>query len=169
MAGDVIRDDALSALDATTPELTYPMDFRVDGYGALYVVQTNAAGVALPTIPAESTILASAARTTLQNVSVTNSAGYRGVHVVIDTTLDPSTASITPSIQWYSTLGDDWITVLTGAAIAGTGVIMLSVFPGAVAAANTVADGWLPPTWRFSMAVADAESMTYSVNAILLP
>jgi len=155
---------SLSALSGVAED-----DLRINDYGALYTVGTNSTGVAFPTTAVEYTILASAARTTLQSVTVTNSAGYRGVIIVIDTTVDPSTASITPSIHGVSTLGSDDYTILTGAAIADVGVIALYAFPGAVAAANTVAQTWLPPTWKFKMAVADAESMTYSVNAILLP
>lgn len=142
---------------------------RVDAYGSLYVTQTGTTGLAVPPAAVEYTILASAARTTLQSVTVTNSQGYRGVIIIIDTTVDPSTASITPTIAGVSTLGSDDYTMLTGAAIADVGVIVLQVYPGAVAAANTIAQNWLPPTWKFKMAVADAESITYSVNAILLP
>ena len=142
---------------------------RVDAYGALYTVRTNASGVAMPVSPTELTILASAARTTLQSVTTVNSAGYRGVIIVIDVTLDPALASITPSIEGVSTLGSDDYVMLTGAAIAATGVTVLRVFPGAVAAANTKADDWLPTSWKFKMAVAGGDSMTYSVNAILLP
>ena len=142
---------------------------RVDAYGALYVTQVNATGLAVPASATEFTILASAARTTLQSVTVTNTAGYRGVIIIIDTTVDPAAASITPSITGVSTLGSDDYVMLTGAAIADVGVIVLRVYPGAVAAANVAADNWLPPTWKFKMAVADAASITYSVNAILLP
>jgi len=138
--------------DATT--------LKVDSYGALWTVNAQ--------IPVEETVLASAARTALATTSFTNTR-YRGVHIIIDITLDPSTASITPRIDGYSTLGDDWYTILQGSAIAAVGQTKLSVYPGAVAAANVTADDWLPPTWRFYMAVADAESMTYSVNAIHLP
>lgn len=156
---------ALSAIGASESEA----DLRVDAFGALYVVQTNAAGVAIPAAAAEETILGSAARTTAQSVTIDNAAGYRGVHVIIDTTVDGGTASITPSITFTSSLGSDDVTILTGAAIADVGVIRLSVYPGAVAAANTVADSWLPAEWKFKMAVADSEEITYSVNALLLP
>jgi hypothetical protein len=144
-------------------------ELRVNAYGALYVAQVDASGAVVPQVATELTLLASAARTATVNTEVTNTPAYRGVIVVIDTTVDPAAASITPHIEGYSTLGDDWYTMLTGAAIADVGVITLRVYPGAVAAANTVADDWLPPTWRFRMAVADTDSITYSANAILLP
>lgn len=143
-------------------------DFLTNAYGALYVALVNAAGSVVPQTPTESTVLASAARTATANTQFTNT-GYKGALIVIDVTLDPSTASITPHIEGYSTLGNDWYTILTGSAIADVGVTVLRVFPGATAVANLVSDDWLPETWRFRMAVADAESMTYSVNAILLP
>ena len=157
-----------SSLSSLSSELAED-DLRVNAYGALFVQATNSTGVAFPTTAVEYTILPSAARTTLQSVTVTNSAGYRGVIIIIDTTVDPSTASITPSIHGVSTLGSDDYTILTGAAIADVGVIVLQVYPGAVASANLIAQSWLPPSWKFKIAVADAESITYSVAAILLP
>ena len=135
-------------------------NFKVDSYGAQWVVSTQ--------IGVESTLLASAARTTTVNTEVTNTR-YKGVTVIIDTTVDNGTASVTPHIEGFSTLGSDWYTILTGAAIADVGVIVLRVYPTVTASENLIAVDVLPPKWRFRMAVADAESITYSVNAILMP
>jgi len=155
-------DAALSSLDSSLPEAP----LRVDGNGALWVHQNAASGGLAPT---ESTLLASAARTATANTEVTNTEGYKGAIVVIDVTVDPASASITPHIEGKDDLSDKWYTILSGAAIAATGTTVLRVFPGATAAANTVANDQLPATWRFRMAVADTDSITYSVNAILLP
>lgn len=164
-------DAALSALTGQDGGLQdgAMTDLSVDAYGALYMVQTNSSGVAIPSIPVEYTVLASAARTTLQSVTITNSAGYRGVIIVIDATASADTPSVTPTIEGVSTLGSDDYVMLTGAAITGASTTVLRVYPGAVAVANLAADNWLPASWKFKMAVADADSITYSVNAILLP
>jgi len=111
-------------------------------------------------------ILPSAARTTEQLVENTNTKG-RGIHLTIDVTLDPALASITPSIEGKDPVSGKFYTILTGTAIAATGTFILRVFPGATAAAD-IANDILPATWRFKMAVADTDSMTYSVGASVI-
>ena len=163
-------DSALSTLASQDAGLqdTAATELLVNAYGALYVARTDASGNVVPTIAVEETVLASAARTTTVNTEFTNTQ-YQGVTIVIDVTLDAAAASITPHIEGFSTLGSDWYTILTGAAIAAVGVTVLRVYPTMTAAANTIAVDFLPPTWRFRMAVADADAITYSVNAIHLP
>ena len=154
-------DDTPSVIAAPLPASTGDeSNLKVDSYGALWTVQTQ--------IGVEETILASAARTTLQAVSVTNTR-YKGVTIVIDVTVDAAAASITPRIDGWSSLGSDWYNILTGSAIAAVGVTVLRVYPTMTASANLIAVDVLPPTWRFGMAVADADAITYSVNAIHMP
>ena len=163
----VVRDTAISApFTAATPDGHPVNELRVDDDGALWV---RSGTVDLQLAPTESTLLVSAARIAEATTEVTNTAGYKGVVVFIDVTLDPAEASITPHIEGNSGLSDEWYTILTGAAITGTGNTVLRAFPGATAAANTVANDQLPALWRFRMAVADTDTITYSVNAILLP
>lgn len=164
-------DAALSTLAAPNPSADDTFtEVRLNSYGALYTAATNTAGVHVPATPVESTIYSSAARTgTPTAVTQTNSAGYRGVVVVIDCTASADTPSVVFTIQGYSTLGNDWYTILASAAVTGAETRILRVFPGATAAANTVANDWLPLSWRVDATHADADSITYSVNAILLP
>lgn len=120
--------------------------------------------------PTHQTVFASAARTATAASSVfVNQSGHRGLHLVIDATAASDTPSVVFTIQGYSALGDDYYTILASAAITGTGTTVLRVFPGATAAANTVANDVLPELWRVNAVHADADSITYSVNAILLP
>lgn len=120
--------------------------------------------------PRQLTILASAARTAaLNSDTYPNDEGHRGLHVIIDATASAATPGVTFTIQGYSPLGDDYYTLLASAAITGTGTTILRVFPGATAAANLVANDCLPGLWRVAITVADADSLTYSVNAWLLP
>ena len=158
----------LATIDTTPVVIAAPLPsalgdesaLKVDSYGALWTVSTQ--------IGVEETVLASAARTTTVNTEFTNTR-YKGVTIVIDVTVYPSSASITPFIEGYSTLGNDWYTILEGAAIGAVSVTVLRVYPTMAASENLIAVDVLPPTWRFRMAVADAESMTYSVNAIHMP
>lgn len=115
-------------------------------------------------------LLASAARTvetTSSIVTIINS-GYRGCHIIIDVTADPDSASITPTIQGYDTVSGKFYTLLAGLAIIAVGTTVLKIYPGLTASANAIANDILPSKFRISMAVADTDSMTYSVSASLV-
>ena len=133
---------------------------KVDSYGSLWTVSSQ--------IAVEYTLFESAARTTTVNTEVTNTR-YKGVIVIFDWTVEAATSTLTLHIEGKSTLGNDWYTILSSAALTAIGTTVYRVYPGAVASANLIADDWLPPTWRFRVAVGDADSSTYSANAILLP
>lgn len=121
-------------------------------------------------VPVQQTVLASAARTaTVASSTFGNDLGHRGVEVVIDVTAAADTPSVVFTIQGYSPLGDDYYTILASAAITGTGTTVLRAFPDATAAANTVANFQLPGLWRVNAVHADTDSITYSVNAWLMP
>lgn len=120
--------------------------------------------------PAEITLLPSAARTaTTQSLTQINEAGHRGVVVFIDATDSAATPSVVFTIQGKEPVGDEWYTILASAAVTGAGNTVLRVFPGATAAANTVANDQLPLQWRVDATAGDADSLTYSVTACLLP
>lgn len=122
------------------------------------------------TVPEQVTVFTSAARTASETSSTfTNQHGHRGVIIVIDATAATATPSVVFTIQGYSPLGDDYFTILASAAITATGTTILRVYPGLTAAANTVANDVLPPLWRVSAVAGDADSLTYSVNALLIP
>lgn len=115
------------------------------------------------------TVFASAARTATSASAVLSSQGCRGMHLVIDATAVTATPSVVFTIQGYSGLGDDYYTILASAAITATGTTVLRVYPGLTAAANTVANDVIPPLWRVNAVHADADSITYSVAALLVP
>jgi hypothetical protein len=120
-------------------------------------------------VPTQQTVLTSAARTASVDSATFDNDGHRGVHVVIDATASAATPSVVFTIQGYSPLGNDYYTILASAAITGTGTTVLRVYPGLTAANNLVANDVLPGQWRVSVAAGDADSLTYSVNAWLLP
>ena len=113
------------------------------------------------------TVLASAIRTTLQAVDLTNSSA-KGVMVVLDVTLDAASASITLTISGKDAASGEFIALLVATAVAAVGTTTYIVYPGVAAAAEGVTKvvGFpLPLDWRVSIAVADADAMTYSVGA----
>lgn len=120
-------------------------------------------------VPTQLTVLASAARTASVDSDTFSNDGYKGVIVVIDVTAAAATPSVVFTIQGYSPLGNDYYTILASAAVTGTGQTILRVYPGLTAAANTHANDILPPQWRVNAVAADADSLTYSVAALLIP
>lgn len=114
-------------------------------------------------------LLASAARTAAVNTADQANMGNRGVRIVIDVTVDPAAAAVTYTIEGKDPISGKYYTILASAALAAVATTTLTVFPGATAAANTVANNYLPAVWRVAVTVADTDSFTYSVNAELLP
>jgi len=94
---------------------------------------------------------------------------FSDIAVIIDVTVDAASGSITPSIEGYDEASGKWITLLTGAAIAATGQVVLEVGPHMADSSNLKRQMALPHQVRFDMAVADTDSMTYSVGAWLSP
>lgn len=119
--------------------------------------------------PEQQTVFASAERTATAASDTYANARHRGVHLVIDATAVTDTPSVVFTIQGYSPLGNDYYTILASAAITGTGTTVLRVFPGATASANVTANDQLPALWRVNAVHGDADPITYSVNAVLLP
>lgn len=110
-------------------------------------------------------LFASAARTASANSADFGNEGYRGVHVVIDATAAADTPSVVFTIEGKDPVSGKYYTILASAAITAQGTTVLRVFPGATAAANTVANDCIPGTWRVKAVAGDADSLTYSVVA----
>ena len=112
-------------------------------------------------------VLPSAARTATLNSDDLDCQG-RGVHVIIDVTVDPALASVVPKIQGYDPTSGKYYDLLVGVAITAVGTTVLKVYPGIAAAANVAASDVVPPVWRVRMEHADADSITYSVSAMVV-
>jgi hypothetical protein len=120
--------------------------------------------------PETQVVFASTARTATHNSSTfANQIGHRGIELIIDCTASADTPSVVFTLQGYSPTGDDYYTILASAAVTAAATTILRAFPGATAANNTVANFQLPALWRVLATHADADSITYSVTAILLP
>lgn len=112
-------------------------------------------------------ILASGARTTTQTGGDLLNLGHRGIHLSVDVT-SAGTGSITPKIQGKDANGI-YYDLLVGSAITSTGTTVLKVFPGASPVANGVANDHLPSVYRVIVTANNANTMTYSVGACLIP
>lgn len=113
---------------------------------------------------AEFVVLASAART-----ATTTSDDFivpygRTLSLIIDRTASAATPSVVPTIRGVTPLGVVY-DVLAGAAITGTGTTVLRVGHGCPETANLSTGMPLPATFRLVMTAADADSLTYSVEA----
>lgn len=114
------------------------------------------------------TVLPSAARTELvTGADLTNPDG-KGIIITIDVTLDPALASITFTVQGKDPLSGKYYNILVSAAISAVSTTILRIYPGLVAVANLTVNDLLPTTWRVNVAVADTDSMTYSVGAEIM-
>lgn len=116
------------------------------------------------------TLAASAARTATANFEPAARNRYaKGVIVLIDATAASSTPSVVFTIQGYDEAGDEWYDILSSAAVTGVSVTRLQVHPDLAASANAKANDLLPRRWRVRAVHADADSITYSIGACLVP
>ena len=114
-------------------------------------------------------LLDSKARTASENTPDQTNFGHKGLHLIIDVTLDPALASVVPTIQGKDPLSGKYYDLLVGLAIVATGTTVLKVYPGIAASGNVAASDILPSIWRLQLVHADADSITYSVAAVLVP
>lgn len=115
------------------------------------------------------TVFASAARTATEASSVFQSNGHRGAVIVIDATASAATPSVVFTVQGWSGVGDDYYTIVASAAVTGAATTVLRIYPGLTAAANLTVSDVLPTQWRVIATHGDADSLTYSVTASLIP
>lgn len=114
------------------------------------------------------TVYASAARTATPTANELAAGSARGLHLVIDVTAVTSTPSVVPTIDGFDGLSGKWYNLLTGSAITATGTTRLTIYPGAATIANAAASDMLPPRFRVVMTHGNANSITYTVAAILM-
>lgn len=114
------------------------------------------------------TVLESTARTATVSSSAVVGEGHRGAHIILTATAVTAGASIVPTVEGYNSVTDAWYTILTGAALTGTGTTVLKVYPGITPVTNVAVSDVLPARWRVTMTAADSKSATYSIVANLL-
>jgi len=97
------------------------------------------------------TILPLLARTAAVDVDILNEAGRKYLHLTIDVTLDPASASITPTIRGKDPVSGKYYDILVGAAIVATGTVILKIGPSLIAASTLVANDFIPRSWNFQL------------------
>lgn len=114
-------------------------------------------------------IYTSLARTATPTPTVWNDTSHTrlGGHFVIRTSALAAAPSVVPSIEAQDPLSQQWYTILTGAAITATGLIVLRVYPGVAAVANLSSSDFLPSIWRLTMTHGNSDSITYTASAQL--
>lgn len=114
-------------------------------------------------------IFTSAARTATINSPDLYAGDPKGLHLIIDVTAVAATPSVVPTIQGKDPLSGKYYDLLVGAAITATGTTVLKLYPGITAVANGAASDVLPDVWRLRMVHADADSITYTAAAHMVP
>lgn len=113
------------------------------------------------------TVLASAARTIATNSADLISYNARFLRVAIDISAIAGSPSLVFTVKAKDALSGVYSTILASAALTGTGHTVLLIGPGLLAVANLVANAPLPRTFRVEVTVGTADSVTYSVGAVL--
>ena len=108
-------------------------------------------------------VLASTARTATSATDVPIPAHAVGLHIIIDVTAIAATPSVVPTIQFFDAISQKAYTVLTGAAITGTGTTVLKIGPDIASVTNIALQDYVPEMIRVTMTHADTDSITYSV------
>lgn len=112
-------------------------------------------------------VYSSAARTATPTVADTNTSKSAGIQFVIDVTAVTATPSVVPTISGVDPVSGSLYTLLVGAAITATGTTVLQVHPDLTETANLKASALLPQLTRLTLTHADADSITYTVSAML--
>lgn len=115
------------------------------------------------------TVYASAARTATPTAVTVPVGRYRALHLIIDVTAIAATPSVVCTIDAYDPVSGKYYNQLTAAAVTATGTTVLKIGRGLTAAANLTANDVLPSTIRITMTHGDADSITYTVAASLIP
>jgi hypothetical protein len=91
-----------------------------------------------------------------------------GVVVTVDVTA-AGTGSITAAIEGYDQASAKWVSYLTGAAVVTAVLNTYMVYPGIADVANSRSGLHLPRRWRVTITHNNANAITYSVGASVLP
>jgi hypothetical protein len=112
------------------------------------------------------TLYASAARTATPTEAQFTPGRYVGIEVHVKVTAIAATPSVVFTIQGYDVTAAAWYDILASAAVTTVSTNVYRVDPRALAAANLVAQRGLPSLLRLAPVHGDADSITYTAQAV---
>lgn len=107
--------------------------------------------------------LASAARTTTQTLADIDTGGGMFLNVVLDMTT-AGTGSVTLTINGKDSASGKYYLILAGAAVTTNTTNRYKVGPNVTAAANSIAQDYLPDTIQLVVTANNANSAVYSLG-----
>ncbi len=113
-------------------------------------------------------VYTSSARTATPTAVTIPTNGAAGIHLVINVTAMAASPSVVPTIDGIESVTGTAYNLLTGLAIVATGITVLKIAPGIASIANASASDRLPNNIRITMTHGDADSITYTVTAVML-
>ncbi|MBA3760130.1 MAG: hypothetical protein H0X07_06310 [Gemmatimonadales bacterium] len=116
----------------------------------------------------EGSLFATAARTATPTAANLTNFNGRAILVILDVTAITATPLLTLTISGVDIVSGKVYALLTSAVIGAVSTTVFKVGPGLTAAANLVANEYLPRALQFSVSHGDADSATYSVGYSLV-
>jgi hypothetical protein len=95
--------------------------------------------------------------------------GGKYLQLTIDITAITATGTVTVTIVGFDVASGKFYTILASAALGAVATTTLRVGPALTAAANLVANDFMPMTWGLQVVVATAAPMTFSIGANQMP
>lgn len=136
---------------------------QITAYRAFHVNDRDSSGNELIKSQ-DTTLLASASRTTTQTSSdIINYSGLSALIVILDMTV-VGTGSVTLSIDGKDPASGKYYNILTGAAITTNSTNIYRIGRNLAAVANTTAQDYIPRTIRIVVTANNANAATYSVG-----
>lgn len=139
------------------------------GTGSLRVtVAADNSPIPVQATTSNTTLLASAARTTTQvSADQTNTSG-KYMHLILDVTANPGLGSLTVHVRGKDPASGVYYDILNGAAVTGNTTNVYRIGPGLSPSPNAVANDIVPRTFQVEVTAATADSYTYSVGYSLV-
>jgi hypothetical protein len=116
-------------------------------------------------------VLPLAARTATPNVQQfnfdCNGLDRDGLIVLVNVTALTATGTLTVKIEGVDPNTGAAYTILTSAALAATGVVVLRVHPNLPASANVTAQDMVPPVFQVTATHGNGVSITYGITVLI--
>lgn len=113
-------------------------------------------------------ILESVARTATPTIGILDfvTESLTDIHIIVDVTAVSVTPSVQPLLQGQDVISGGWYDLVDAITpITGVGITAIKFGENTAVLANNANQGFIPKTIRLVMTHADADSITYSINA----